>query len=157
MTGARLGIPLPDAAATDALGRCLADALAPGDTVLLEGPLGAGKTALARALIRTLADDPSVEVPSPTYTLVQDYTTPRGAVWHFDLYRLSGPDEVVELGWDEGAGAIRLVEWPDRLGPLAREAALILRLEPVGEGRRAILTAPGRRGQDILATLGGIA
>ena len=111
-------LALPDQAATEVLAGRLAGVLRPGDLVALGGDLGAGKTNLARALIRAAAGA-EIEVPSPTFTLVQVYDLPIGAVWHFDLYRLSSPDEVIELGWDEArAGGIALVEWPDRLGPL---------------------------------------
>lgn len=114
----RRTVPLPDEAATADLARRLASLLAPGDLVALRGDLGAGKTALSRALIRAVTEE-DAEVPSPTFTLVQTYETDIGPVWHFDLYRLSGPDEVTELGWDEArAEAVLLVEWPDRLGPL---------------------------------------
>ncbi len=113
-----LTLELSDEAATEALAARLCALLRPGDVVALGGDLGAGKTALARAVIRTAAGA-EVEVPSPTFTLVQTYDLPIGPLWHFDLYRLSGPDEVIELGWDEArAEGIVLVEWPDRLGRL---------------------------------------
>ena len=109
-------LALDDAAATDELGRRVAAILRPGDVVALDGPLGAGKTALARAAIRALTS-PEEEVPSPTFTLVQVYESERGPLYHFDLYRLESPDQVVELGIDDAfAEGISLVEWPDRLG-----------------------------------------
>ncbi|MDZ7711762.1 MAG: tRNA (adenosine(37)-N6)-threonylcarbamoyltransferase complex ATPase subunit type 1 TsaE [Rhodovibrio sp.] len=122
-----LSIPLPQPADTQTLGRRLAGIVRPGDLIALTGDLGAGKTALARALIASLRDpgggDASgEEVPSPTFTLVQTYDRLSAAgaplaVWHFDLYRLGDPDEVDELGWEEAlAGGLVLVEWPDRLG-----------------------------------------
>ncbi|NNG04159.1 MAG: tRNA (adenosine(37)-N6)-threonylcarbamoyltransferase complex ATPase subunit type 1 TsaE [Inquilinus sp.] len=115
---AAVTLALPDQAATEALAVRLAALLRAGDVVALGGDLGAGKTTLARALIRAAAGA-ELEVPSPTFTLVQSYEVPVGTIWHFDLYRLSGPDEVIELGWDEArAGGIVLVEWPGRLGPL---------------------------------------
>ena len=134
-------LPLPDLAATEALGARLAGLLRPGDAVLLEGPLGAGKTALARALLRALAGDPALDVPSPSYTLVQTYDTPIGPVHHLDLWRLDGPDAVLELGWDDARGGVVLVEWPDRLGPLRPNDALLIALRPAaGEARLAELS-----------------
>jgi tRNA threonylcarbamoyladenosine biosynthesis protein TsaE len=97
----RFTLDLPDEAATAALAARLAALLRPGDIVLLAGDLGAGKSFLARALIRAAAGEPELEVPSPTFTLVQSYDLPAGELWHFDLYRLAAPDEVLELGWDE--------------------------------------------------------
>jgi tRNA threonylcarbamoyladenosine biosynthesis protein TsaE len=111
-----VSLTLPDPAATDELGRRLAAILRRGDVVALEGPLGSGKTALARAAIRALTS-PQEDVPSPTFTLVQSYDSGRGSLYHFDLYRLEAPDQAVELGIDDAfAEGISLVEWPDRLG-----------------------------------------
>lgn len=145
-------VPLPDEAATAALARRLAPALRAGDVLALRGDLGAGKTAFARALVRALAGDDEAEVPSPTFTLVQTYDAPAAPVWHFDLYRLSGPDEVEELGWDEVGQGIAVVEWPDRLGPLLPRDRLELTMafdssgggEP--EARRADLAGFGAWG-----------
>ena len=141
-------IPLPDERATDDLARRLAALLGPGDAVLLAGPVGAGKSHLARALIRARLGDPEAEVPSPTFTLVQPYEAPPGPmggpILHADLYRLSGPADLAELGFPEAfAQALCLVEWPDRLGPLAPPEALRLSLEPWGEGRLATLEGGG--------------
>ena len=108
-------VALADEEATRRLMVDIAAALAPGDLVTLSGDLGAGKTAFARALIRHLAGDATVEVPSPTFTLMQAYELPRFSLVHADLYRLSGPSELAELGFEDIApAAVTLLEWPDR-------------------------------------------
>ncbi len=118
-----LTLVLPDETATEALGRRLADAACPGDVIALEGPLGAGKTTLARAFIRHLTS-PGEDVPSPTFTLVQTYAAARAPIWHFDLFRLSHADEAIELGIEDAfAEGIVLIEWPERLGTTAAGAA----------------------------------
>ena len=119
---------LDDLAATRAFGRRLAALLRPGDLVGLEGELGAGKTELARAVIRARAGV-ELEVPSPTFTLVQPYRLPGLLVTHADLYRLGAPEEVPELGLDEAlAEGALLVEWPERAGELLPAERLTLRL-----------------------------
>ncbi len=123
-------LDLKDLTATQALAARLAGLLRAGDAVLLEGPLGAGKSEFARAVLRAAAGDPALEVPSPTFTLVQSYDLPAGAAHHFDLYRLDGPAGLDELGWDEALEGIVLVEWPDRLGALAPADALRIALQP---------------------------
>src|SRR5207302_2879199 len=108
-------VALPDEHATRRLAIDIANSLMPGDLVTLSGDLGAGKTAFARALIRYLAGDETTEVPSPTFTLVQQYDLPQFPLVHADLFRLSGPAELAELGFDDlPEGAVVLVEWPDR-------------------------------------------
>jgi tRNA threonylcarbamoyl adenosine modification protein YjeE len=105
--------PLPDLAATEALAARIAAGLRPGCSVALKGELGAGKTTLARAMLRALGV--SEHVPSPTFTLVQSYETARGPVFHFDLYRIEEAGELEELGFDEALDqGIVLVEWPER-------------------------------------------
>jgi tRNA threonylcarbamoyladenosine biosynthesis protein TsaE len=132
---------LADPAATAALAARLALLARPGDPILLEGPLGAGKTTLARAFLRAAAHDPALVVPSPSYTLVQTYATRLGPVHHFDLWRLDGPAALCELGWHDARADIVLVEWPDRLGALAPADALRLSLAITGETiREARLT-----------------
>lgn len=134
---------LPAEADTATLAARLAPLLAPGDTLLLSGPVGAGKSAFARALIRTRLGDPGAEVPSPTFTLVQTYGEGPKALWHADLYRLAHPDEVLELGLAAAMEeAVCLIEWPDRLGPFRPASALQLDLAPAGEGRTAIFSGP---------------
>ena len=103
--------------ATVELAGRLALIVGPGDLVTLSGDLGAGKTTFVRALIHALTGDPALDVPSPTFTLMQVYDGPRGPIVHADLYRIANPAELAELGWDEAAdGALVLVEWPDRAG-----------------------------------------
>jgi tRNA threonylcarbamoyladenosine biosynthesis protein TsaE len=129
-------LPLPDADATERFARALAPRLRAGDVLLLEGPIGAGKTHFARALILALVPVPE-DVPSPTFTLVQVYDGPGFAIWHADLYRLSDPTEAVELGLSEAfETALCLVEWPERLGPHRPPGALTLRFAYApGDGR----------------------
>ena len=133
---------LADEAATAALGARLAASLRPGDLVLLSGGLGAGKTALARAILRSLAADPVLDVPSPSFALVQPYGIAGRPVLHADLYRLTDPRELDELGLFDSAEAIVLVEWPERVPELAGRATLGVALSvPVdGEGRVAEIT-----------------
>src|SRR4051812_11392310 len=136
-------IDLTNEAATRALGRAVADALQPGEAVALYGPLGAGKSTLARALVRALtaADE---DVPSPTFTLVQFYEGPRLKVAHFDLYRLSNPDEAYEIGLDEALeDGAAVIEWPERLAGRLPVDRLAVEIALDGDGRRARLTAHG--------------
>lgn len=141
-----LSIHLADAEATTALGRAVAPRLEPGEAVLLYGPLGMGKSTLARGLIRALAGEHE-DVPSPTFTLVQFYET-GPPIAHFDLYRLSRPEEAFEIGLDEAldVGAA-LIEWPERLGEDPARALgpdiLTITLEERGEGRHATVSGAG--------------
>ncbi len=142
-------LPLPDEAATERLGARLAARLRPRDVVALEGGLGAGKTTLARAILRAAAQEPTLIVPSPTFTLVEVYETGRGNFWHFDLYRLEEPEQVFELGWEEARiDGVALVEWAERLGPLLPSERLTVSLSIQGEGRLAILEGDSRFGED---------
>jgi tRNA threonylcarbamoyladenosine biosynthesis protein TsaE len=131
-------------AETARLGAELAGTLAPGDLVILAGDLGAGKTSLARAIIRSLAGDPALEVPSPTFALVQPYQTPRGAVLHADLYRLGDAREVDELGLLDNPDAIVLVEWAERAPELIAAATLTITLAIPrdGAGRQVSVSRP---------------
>ena len=143
-------VELPDLAATVRLAAAVARLARPGDAILLHGPLGAGKTEFARAFLRAASDDPALEVPSPTFTLVQSYATRLGTVHHFDLWRLDGPAALGELGWDEARDDIVLVEWPDRLGALHPPDALTIALQAVTRSPRTPLRAasPDRRQDD---------
>ncbi len=147
---AALTLDLPDAEATTALAARIAPHLRPGMAILLDGPVGAGKSHFARAIIqsRMARDGRHEDVPSPTYTLVQVYEAGGHEIWHADLYRLADPREVAELGLDEAfERAICLVEWPDRLAAGAPRCALRLGLDYTagGTGRTARLdpTGPG--------------
>lgn len=139
-------IELPDLAATERLGAQLAPLTQPGDVILLDGPLGVGKTALARSFLRAATRDPSLEVPSPSFTLVQSYDTTLGHVHHFDLWRIDRPQALAELGWEEALRDIVLVEWPDRLGEWRPPDALTVVLHfGDGDARSAVLSGrPGR-------------
>jgi tRNA threonylcarbamoyladenosine biosynthesis protein TsaE len=133
---------LPDLAATEEFAARLAGLARPGDAILLHGPLGAGKSALARAFLRAASGDPNLEVPSPTYTLVQTYPTRLGLVHHLDLWRLEGEEGVLELGWDEFVQDIVLVEWPERLGRLRPPGALDISIR-IDEGESRLVTFSG--------------
>ncbi|CAN7224253.1 tRNA (adenosine(37)-N6)-threonylcarbamoyltransferase complex ATPase subunit type 1 TsaE [Devosia sp. LjRoot16] len=132
---------LADDDATADLGRRLAALLRPGDLVLLEGDLGAGKTALARSVIRTLVGDDRLDVPSPSFALVQPYESNGHPVLHADLYRISSPREVDELGLFDRADAIVLVEWPERSDEVVQQATVrvSLAVPPGGDGREATI------------------
>jgi len=116
-------VDLPDENATAALAARLAAAAVPGDVLALAGDLGAGKTSFARAFIRARGGDEAV--PSPTFTLVQIYDLPGGAIWHFDLYRLRHADEIWELGIEDALrDGISLIEWPERIAGLLPKSRL---------------------------------
>lgn len=125
---------LADDEATAALGQRLAARLVPGDLVLLKGGLGAGKTALARSLIRALAGDPTLDVPSPSFALVQPYEAGGRAVLHADLYRLASARDIDELGLCERPDAIVVVEWPERAPELFARAAMTVTLSIPADG-----------------------
>ena len=146
--GASFAVTLDNEQATTRLAADIAAALEPGDLVTLSGDLGAGKTTLARALIRFLAKDPVIAVPSPTFTLIQNYDLPRFPLIHADLYRLSGPGELAELGFEDlPEEAVVLLEWPDRAAgflPADRlDIALTLMPQQGLEMRSARLTGYG--------------
>lgn len=122
----------------------LSPRLGAGDTILLQGDLGSGKTHFARALIqaRLAAIGLAEDVPSPSFTLVQTYSDGETEIWHADLYRLTGPEEVIELGLEEAFGtAICLVEWPDRLEDLTPVGALTLQFQMTPQQGERIVTA----------------
>jgi len=139
---------LPNEEALQRLVKDIAIALEPGDLVTLSGDLGAGKTTFARALIRHLAGDPAIEVPSPTFTLLQSYELPRFPLVHADLYRISGTSELAELGFEDlPAGTVTLLEWPDRaaglLPPDRLDIAFTLAPQLGLEHRNVLITGYG--------------
>ena len=152
-----LTLTATDEAATTRLGTALAAALAPGDVVCLSGPMGAGKSHLARAVIRARLGDAGAEVPSPTYTLVNVHDAPGGEVWHADLYRISEADELDELGLTDALdAAVVLVEWPERWPALpARRLEIALAPGAAPEARAISVTAHGPGWDRALAALRG--
>lgn len=160
-----LSLRLSDEAATCALGAAMAACLRVGDVAALHGDLGVGKTALARAFLRARTGDPTEDVPSPTFTLVQTYEgADGGAIWHFDLYRLERSEDAWELGIEEAfSKAVSLIEWPERLGALLPAHHLAVEIvfadDANPDARIVRLSAIGAEWKDRLArlreTLGG--
>ena len=126
---------LADEAATTAAGRRLAEVARSGDTIALSGPLGVGKTALARGFLAALGHDG--EVPSPSFAIVQPYENLDPPVWHVDLYRIEDSSEIDELGLDSAADAVLLVEWPERANPNMWPEALTLSLDFGQKGEKS--------------------
>ena len=145
---------LADEAATIDFARTLHEALPEdlgGWTVLLEGQRGAGKSTLARALIRSLGHDGAI--PSPTYTLVEPYSLGRNTVYHVDLYRVSDEEELRFLGWNELDEGFRIVEWPDRAPALTAGADLRIGLDYENAGRNVTVTGLSERGEALAKCL----
>ena len=139
---------LPDTDATEALGQALARTRPAVAVVHLRGDLGAGKSTLARALLRALGVAGAIR--SPTYTLVERYPVEGGEAWHLDLYRIGDAGELEFLGLDEGAAELWLVEWPERGGAALPRADLQVDLSVEGNGRAARLVAASPQGQQWL-------
>jgi tRNA threonylcarbamoyladenosine biosynthesis protein TsaE len=140
---------------TEAMGKVLGEIAEPGDVITLEGPLGAGKTTLTQAIARGLGVDPRIYITSPTFSLLHEYQG-RIPLYHMDLYRLAGEDEIESLGFSEylyGNG-LTVIEWPDRLGSLIPPERLHVELAMSGEtSRSANLTAHGNLWQKKLAVI----
>lgn len=140
---------LADSDATEALGQALARTRPANAVVHLRGDLGAGKSTLARALLRALGVAGAIR--SPTYTLVERYPVAGGEAWHLDLYRIGDAGELEFLGLDEGAAVLWLVEWPERGGASLPPADLVLSLQVEGRGRAAVCEAGSQEGARWLA------
>jgi len=154
---ARLAMSAPTPTRMDQIGRALAAGLTAGDTVALSGPLGAGKSHLARAVIRARLDDQNADVPSPSYTLVNIYDAAGGEIWHADLYRIADPAELTEIGLDEATGNhIVLIEWPERWTGLPARRLDIAITPDASDGRDLDITAHGPGWQGVLDALGAL-
>ena len=147
-------VELPDSDATEALGRALAATRPPQAAMHLRGDLGAGKSTLARALLRRLGVEGAIR--SPTYTLVERYPIPDGEAWHLDLYRIGDVGELDFLGLDDAVATLWLVEWPERAGPALPAADLTVNLGMEGNGRVAELSPGTGQGRLWVARLTGI-
>ena len=143
-------ITLPDAEATVELAANIAGKLPnpwSGWMILLQGDLGAGKSTFARAMLQSLGH--SGPVPSPTYTLVEPYTLSGGTVYHVDLYRISGFNELEFLGWQDMRDGLIVLEWPERAPELMARADLLLQLDYDGAGRTAVLKSVSDRARAL--------
>ena len=150
-------IILENLSATISFANRLAEIVGPGDIIGLSGDLGAGKTAFARAFIR--GENQALEVPSPTFTLVQTYNKEALTIWHFDFYRLERPDEIFELGIEDAfEEGVSLIEWPEKMGGYAPSEWLKLELEPgYNEDSRYLTVVPiGMRGQKLARKMGSL-
>jgi tRNA threonylcarbamoyl adenosine modification protein YjeE len=152
----RLSIEVTDEEGTARVARAFAAVLAPGDTVLLEGELGAGKTTFARSVAYALGLSEEEAVTSPTFALVHEYECAAVTLLHADLYRLGHPDELATLGIEDalGATAVALIEWGERFAEALAGVILIVRLEVRGElGRQIVVEARGERGRFVTSSL----
>ncbi len=148
-------IRLANESATARLARAIAAEVERGEAILLSGELGAGKTHFARAFIGHLSGDGG-EVPSPTFTLVQVYETGLGPIWHVDLYRMSDPRDVDELGLEEGLSeGIAIIEWPERMAgfPTANRLHVTLDFDAADPGARAARLSGHGRWRDLVDRL----
>lgn len=146
-------VECPDALSTQALGERLGRVLSAGSVVALRGPLGAGKTTLTQGVARGVGSDEPVT--SPTFVLMQIYESGRLPLYHFDAYRLEGPDELLAIGVEDylwGDGAV-LMEWPERAGDLLPADHLEVMIDFEGEGRRIEFKAGGAQSEKILEAM----
>jgi tRNA threonylcarbamoyl adenosine modification protein YjeE len=149
-------IDLPDESATERLASALAEIVAPGDVLLLEGPLGAGKTSFVRALARALGLPHDAYLPSPTFTILQEIDETRIPIAHADLFRIESPTELADLDLRERIAAgksLVLIEWGEKLRADLEPVALLLRFDYAGDGRCLMLEAASTRGAELLAAL----
>ncbi|MFK2905600.1 tRNA (adenosine(37)-N6)-threonylcarbamoyltransferase complex ATPase subunit type 1 TsaE [Dyella ginsengisoli] len=148
-----LSVDLPDEAATAALAGRVGAAIDGGLVCYLHGPLGAGKSSFARALLHALGV--SGRIKSPTYSLVESYPLGDAQAWHLDLYRIADPDELEWLGMDAlgEPGAVVLIEWPQRGAGAIPAADVEVFLDYAGAGRRVVLRADNDRGERLLRRL----
>lgn len=146
-----LTISLPTEKETFALAQRLAPLLKPADVIALNGDLGAGKTTFSRALIRALLEDPELDIPSPTFTIVQNYNAEQFPIWHFDMYRIEDPSELEEIGFEETIDGLAIIEWPSRMGEELPQFRLDITLEFTETGRDATLIGLGDEWMNRLA------
>ena len=142
MSRSQAHFDLPDLASVTQLAAKIAPLLKKGDVLQLEGDLGVGKTTFTRALITILAGK-EIEVPSPTFTLVQQYDLPSFTLYHFDLYRLKNSNELLEIGLEQAlTEGVTVLEWPQLAQAFLPADSLVMQLSFSGEGRQALLQAP---------------
>ncbi len=132
---------LPNLQATNDLAVKISRLIKTGDAILLSGPLGIGKTAFVRSFLRFICEDSEMEVPSPSFTLVQHYESPKFSLYHYDLWRLENEQDLIELDWDDAMEGVVLVEWPERLQDFVPDGALHIDFSLHSDsGRRVVLS-----------------
>jgi len=146
----QLKYPLPNEAETARIAQKLSKLVQKGDVVALHGDLGAGKTTFSKALIRYLVGLPNLEVPSPTFTLVQTYESSRFPIWHFDMYRLDDPSEIDELGFEETIDGLAIIEWPEKMGETLPTYRIDIKISFENNKRTMTLTPQGKSWSDRL-------
>ena len=154
--GEDIRLRLEDTSATEIFGHNLADTVSSGTLIFLRGPLGAGKTTLARGLIQGLGFDGSVK--SPTFTIVEPYVTQKGSVFHFDLYRIHDEEELEAMGIRDylDTAHITLIEWPEKGAALLPSPDLEIELCPDGHGRIASIRCAHDKDNSMMSTLAAL-